>query len=149
METLRKDTPADGLIAGIGTINADILDEDRARAMVVSYDYTVLAGTQGGRNHYKQDRMFELAGRYGLPLVLFGEGGGGRPGDDRDPRAGRQRLVEAEYHPVGLGRRRLAVRPPAPDGDIGRRQQPSEVAQVPPAHAAEADHQDVHSARAW
>lgn len=50
--------------------------------MVVHYDYTVLAGTQGGRNHYKQDRMYELARRYRLPLVLFGEGGGGRPGDD-------------------------------------------------------------------
>ena len=50
--------------------------------MVVHYDYTVLAGTQGKRNHYKQDRMFELAHRFRMPLVLFGEGGGGRPGDD-------------------------------------------------------------------
>ncbi len=82
METLRRNTPADGLIAGIGTINADLFDSEAARAMVVHYDYTVLAGTQGGRNHYKQDRMFELARRYRLPLVLFGEGGGGRPGDD-------------------------------------------------------------------
>ena len=46
------------------------------------YDYTVLAGTQGSRNHYKQDRMFELAHRFRLPMILFGEGGGGRPGDD-------------------------------------------------------------------
>jgi acetyl/propionyl-CoA carboxylase alpha subunit/acetyl-CoA carboxylase carboxyltransferase component len=82
MDTLRRDTPADGLIAGTGTINADLFGEEAARAMVVHYDYTVLAGTQGGRNHYKQDRMFELAERYRLPLVLFGEGGGGRPGDD-------------------------------------------------------------------
>ena len=50
--------------------------------MFVHYDYTVLAGTQGGRNHYKQDRMFELANRFRIPLILFGEGGGGRPGDD-------------------------------------------------------------------
>ena len=50
--------------------------------MVVHYDYTVLAGTQGHRNHYKQDRMFELAHRFRLPVVLFGEGGGGRPGED-------------------------------------------------------------------
>ena len=50
--------------------------------MVLSYDYTVLAGTQGGRNHYKQDRLFDLANRYMLPLVFFTEGGGGRPGDD-------------------------------------------------------------------
>jgi len=82
METLRKNTPADGLLAGIGTINGELFDDEKARAMVVHYDYTVLAGTQGGRNHYKQDRMYELARHYKLPLVLFGEGGGGRPGDD-------------------------------------------------------------------
>ncbi len=83
MDTLRRNTPADGLIAGLGTINADLFGEEKARAMVVHYDYTVLAGTQGGRNHYKQDRMFELANRFRIPLVLFGEGGGGRPGDDK------------------------------------------------------------------
>jgi acetyl/propionyl-CoA carboxylase alpha subunit/acetyl-CoA carboxylase carboxyltransferase component len=82
VETLRKETPADGLIAGTGTINADLFGEEAARAMVVHYDYTVLAGTQGKKNHYKQDRMFELAKRFRMPLVLFGEGGGGRPGDD-------------------------------------------------------------------
>ena len=82
MEELRRNTPADGLIAGIGTINGELFGEERARAMVVHYDYTVLAGTQGGRNHYKQDRMFELANRFRIPVVLFGEGGGGRPGDD-------------------------------------------------------------------
>lgn len=82
IETLRQRTPADGLLAGTGTINADLFGEEAARAIVVHYDYTVLAGTQGGRNHYKQDRMFELAQRFKIPLVLFGEGGGGRPGDD-------------------------------------------------------------------
>jgi acetyl/propionyl-CoA carboxylase alpha subunit len=82
IETLRKETPADGLLAGTGTINADLFGEEAARAILVHYDYTVLAGTQGGRNHYKQDRMFELAHRFRIPLVLFGEGGGGRPGDD-------------------------------------------------------------------
>ncbi len=82
IETLRKTTPADGLVAGIGTINGDMFDPEHSRAMVVAYDYTVLAGTQGGRNHYKQDRMFSLARRMKLPVILFGEGGGGRPGDD-------------------------------------------------------------------
>ena len=82
METLRKNTPTDGLIAGIGTVNAQLFGEEAARTMLVHYDYTVLAGTQGGRNHYKQDRMFELANRFRIPLILFGEGGGGRPGDD-------------------------------------------------------------------
>jgi acetyl/propionyl-CoA carboxylase alpha subunit/acetyl-CoA carboxylase carboxyltransferase component len=82
IETLRQNTPADGLIAGTCSINGDLFDETRSRAALVHYDYTVLAGTQGGRNHYKQDRMYELAHRFRLPLILFGEGGGGRPGDD-------------------------------------------------------------------
>ena len=82
METLRRNTPADGVVAGIGAINGELFDDVHSRAMVVAYDYTVLAGTQGARNHYTQDRMFELASRLRLPLILFGEGGGGRPGDD-------------------------------------------------------------------
>jgi acetyl/propionyl-CoA carboxylase alpha subunit/acetyl-CoA carboxylase carboxyltransferase component len=81
-EALRKKTPADGLLAGIGMVNGKYFSDDRARTMVISYDYTVLAGTQGHRNHYKQDRMFELAKRFKLPLVFFTEGGGGRPGED-------------------------------------------------------------------
>ena len=82
-EQLRENTPADGLIAGTATINGDLFDEQAARAIVVHYDYTVLAGTQGGRNHYKQDRMFEMARRFQFPIVFYTEGGGGRPGDDR------------------------------------------------------------------
>ena len=81
-EKLREYTPADGVVAGTASINGDLFDDERSRAIVLSYDYTVLAGTQGGRNHYKQDRLFELANRYMLPLVFFTEGGGGRPGDD-------------------------------------------------------------------
>ena len=81
-ETLRRETPADGVVAGTCSINGDLFDDTRSRAIIVHYDYTVLAGTQGRRNHYKQDRMFELAQRFRMPLVLFGEGGGGRPGDD-------------------------------------------------------------------
>ncbi len=81
-EKLRQYTPADGVVAGAASINGDLFDDERSRAMVLSYDYTVLAGTQGGRNHYKQDRLFDLANRYRLPIVLFTEGGGGRPGDD-------------------------------------------------------------------
>ena len=82
IETLRRTTPGDGVVAGIGAINGDHFGPEQSRAMVVAYDYTVLAGTQGGRNHYKQDRMFDLAKRLRLPVILFGEGGGGRPGDD-------------------------------------------------------------------
>ncbi|MYB18423.1 MAG: carbamoyl-phosphate synthase large subunit, partial [Holophagales bacterium] len=81
-ERLRQYTPADGVVAGTASINGDLFDDESSRAMVLSYDYTVLAGTQGGRNHYKQDRLFDLANRYMLPLVFFTEGGGGRPGDD-------------------------------------------------------------------
>jgi acetyl-CoA carboxylase carboxyltransferase component len=72
-ELIRR-TPADGLVAGVGEI-------DGRPAVVLSYDYTVLAGTQGMRNHLKKDRLFELAEKRRLPLVLFAEGGGGRPGD--------------------------------------------------------------------
>ena len=82
IQSLRQRTPGDGVVAGTGTVNADLFGDEAARAMVVHYDYTVLAGTQGARNHYKQDRMFELALRWRIPLILFGEGGGGRPGDD-------------------------------------------------------------------
>ena len=83
-EQLRENTPADGLLAGTATINGDLFEDERdARAIVVHYDYTVLAGTQGGRNHYKQDRMFEMARRFNFPIVFYTEGGGGRPGDDR------------------------------------------------------------------
>lgn len=80
-DDLIANTPADGMIGGIGTVNADLFDGRDARAIVVSYDYMVLAGTQGNRNHYKKDRLFELAERLRLPVVFYTEGGGGRPGD--------------------------------------------------------------------
>jgi acetyl-CoA carboxylase carboxyltransferase component len=73
-EELIARTPADGLIGGIGEIEGQ-------RCVAMSYDYTVLAGTQGMRGHQKKDRLFELAERRRLPVVLFAEGGGGRPGD--------------------------------------------------------------------
>lgn len=82
IEELRKNTPGDGVVAGMCSINGHLFDETRSRAALVHCDYTVLAGTQGHRNHYKQDRVFELAHRFRLPLILFGEGGGGRPGED-------------------------------------------------------------------
>ncbi|MGD1173656.1 carboxyl transferase domain-containing protein [Mycobacterium seoulense] len=80
-EDLIANTPADGLVAGLATIGADRFGRAAAEAVVVSYDYTVLAGTQGMRNHAKTDRAFDLAARRRLPVVLFAEGGGGRPGD--------------------------------------------------------------------
>ena len=80
LQELIEKTPADGMIAGVARVNGDVHGA-RARCAVVSYDYTVLAGTQGGQNHRKKDRLFELTERLRLPVVLFAEGGGGRPGD--------------------------------------------------------------------
>ena len=80
-DDLIRNTPADGLVAGLGTVNGGHFEPDQSRTMVIAYDYTVLAGTQGQRNHKKQDRMFKLAEELRIPLVLFAEGGGGRPGD--------------------------------------------------------------------
>ncbi|OBG72406.1 MULTISPECIES: carboxyl transferase domain-containing protein [unclassified Mycobacterium] len=80
-DDLIANTPADGLVAGVATIGAERFGRDASRAVVVSYDYTVLAGTQGMRNHAKTDRVFDLAARERCSVVLFAEGGGGRPGD--------------------------------------------------------------------
>jgi acetyl/propionyl-CoA carboxylase alpha subunit/acetyl-CoA carboxylase carboxyltransferase component len=81
VEDLIKNTPADGMLAGIGRVNGDLFEDSRAQCIVMSYDYTVLAGTQGQQNHRKKDRMFEIAMKSRLPVVFFTEGGGGRPGD--------------------------------------------------------------------
>jgi acetyl-CoA carboxylase carboxyltransferase component len=81
MADLIENTPADGLVAGIGTVNGDLFEGRAAQCIVMSYDYTVLAGTQGTQNHRKKDRLFELAEQMRLPIVFFTEGGGGRPGD--------------------------------------------------------------------
>jgi acetyl-CoA carboxylase carboxyltransferase component len=74
VEELIERTPADGFVGGIGTV-------DGHRTVVAAYDYTVLAGSQGLQGHRKKDRLFDLATRQRLPVVLFAEGGGGRPGD--------------------------------------------------------------------
>jgi acetyl/propionyl-CoA carboxylase alpha subunit/acetyl-CoA carboxylase carboxyltransferase component len=81
IEDLVKNTPADGMIAGIGAVNGHLFEEAKANCILMSYDYTVLAGTQGQQNHRKKDRMFEIAEKQRLPVVFFTEGGGGRPGD--------------------------------------------------------------------
>ena len=81
MDELVRRTPADGLVAGIGRVNGHLFGDERARCLVMAYDYTVLAGTQGKFNHQKKDRMFALAEKWRLPMVFFAEGGGGRPGD--------------------------------------------------------------------
>jgi acetyl-CoA carboxylase carboxyltransferase component len=84
LRELLERTPADGLVAGVGRVNGEQFGE-RAACAVLSYDYTVLAGTQGAIGHRKKDRLFELIERMRLPTVFFAEGGGGRPGDTDFP----------------------------------------------------------------
>ncbi|MER7396710.1 carboxyl transferase domain-containing protein [Streptomyces sp. NPDC000151] len=74
LDDLITATPADGMVTGTGTVNG-------APCVAMSYDYTVLAGTQGHNNHRKTDRLLGVAEQRRLPVVLFAEGGGGRPGD--------------------------------------------------------------------
>jgi acetyl-CoA carboxylase carboxyltransferase component len=81
LDELIEKTAADGIVTGIGTVNAAQHGDERARTAILAYDYTVLAGTQGIRSHRKADRMLALAERHRLPVVLFAEGGGGRPGE--------------------------------------------------------------------
>jgi len=81
LDDLIRNTPADGMVTGIGSVNADLHGGDASRCVVMAYDATVLAGTQGMRNHQKTDRMLGIALEQRLPTVLFAEGGGGRPGD--------------------------------------------------------------------
>jgi acetyl-CoA carboxylase carboxyltransferase component/biotin carboxylase/biotin carboxyl carrier protein len=97
LDDLIHRTQADGLVAGIGRVNGDLFDDDRAQCVVMSYDYTVLAGTQGTLNHLKKDRMFELAQKWRLPVVFFTEGGGGRPGDTDGRGAGLDCLAFAYW----------------------------------------------------
>jgi len=80
-EELIERTPADGLIGGTARINSNLHGKEGSACAVMSYDYTVLAGTQGAIGHKKKDRLFELIERMRLPAVIFCEGGGGRPGD--------------------------------------------------------------------
>ncbi len=81
VDDLVRRTPADGLIAGTARVNTSLVGADRAHCAVLSYDYTVLAGTQGVMGHRKKDRLFDVIARRRLPVVFFAEGGGGRPGD--------------------------------------------------------------------
>ena len=81
IEDLILNTPADGMVGGLAEINSDLFESDETQCVVISYDYSVLAGTQGGQNHRKKDRLFEIAKKWKLPVIFFTEGGGGRPGD--------------------------------------------------------------------
>ncbi|RYF42910.1 MAG: biotin/lipoyl-binding protein [Comamonadaceae bacterium] len=80
-DDLVRNTPADGMVTGIASVNGALFGAEAARTVVMAYDATVLAGTQGMRNHHKTDRLLGIALKNRLPVVLFAEGGGGRPGD--------------------------------------------------------------------
>ena len=80
-EELLMETSGDGVITGFCKINSKIIDNESTDAVAIVYDYSVLAGTQGYFHHMKLDRICEKAKKYKLPIVIFTEGGGGRPGD--------------------------------------------------------------------
>ncbi|MHA6265071.1 acetyl-CoA carboxylase family protein [Arenibacterium sp. CAU 1754] len=80
-EDLIKQSPADGIITGLGEVNAGLVPRATAQVAVLAYDASVMAGTQGMFGHMKTDRLFEVAERQHLPMIFFTEGGGGRPGD--------------------------------------------------------------------
>ncbi len=86
LDDLIANTPTDGVITGFGAINGDKFNGDVTRAAIVAYDYTVLAGTQGFYNHKKTDRILDQALQWKSPVIIYAEGGGGRPGDIDSPK---------------------------------------------------------------
>jgi acetyl/propionyl-CoA carboxylase alpha subunit/acetyl-CoA carboxylase carboxyltransferase component len=85
VEDLIAATPADGIITGIGTVNAALFSPEKTRVAALAYDFTVLAGTQGYFNHKKTDRLLSIVDEQKIPLIWYAEGGGGRPGDTDSP----------------------------------------------------------------
>ncbi|MEK9749844.1 MAG: carboxyl transferase domain-containing protein, partial [Pseudomonadales bacterium] len=81
VDDLMRNTAGDGMVTGIGSVNSELFPDQNTQCVLMSYDYMVLAGTQGLQNHRKKDRMFEIAEKLKLPIILIAEGGGGRPGD--------------------------------------------------------------------
>ncbi|MEM7524155.1 MAG: carboxyl transferase domain-containing protein [Pseudomonadota bacterium] len=74
LDDLQARTQGDGIVTGVGTVAG-------RPVAVMAVDYMVLAGTQGFNHHRKMDRLIDVARRDALPIVLFAEGGGGRPND--------------------------------------------------------------------
>jgi acetyl-CoA carboxylase carboxyltransferase component len=80
-DDLKTATAADGVITGIGQINQGLVSDKNSQTAIVINDYSVLAGTQGYFHHLKLDRILAIAADKKYPVVMFTEGGGGRPGD--------------------------------------------------------------------
>jgi acetyl-CoA carboxylase carboxyltransferase component len=85
LEDLVSNTPADGIVTGLASVNGHAFSAELSRCAILGYDATVLAGTQGMRSHQKTDRLLHIAAQQRLPVILFAEGGGGRPGDTDIP----------------------------------------------------------------
>jgi acetyl-CoA carboxylase carboxyltransferase component len=85
MDDLLLNTPGDGIVTGLASVNGNLFPQEFSRCAVLAYDATVLAGTQGIRSHQKTDRLLHIAAKQKLPVILFAEGGGGRPGDTDMP----------------------------------------------------------------
>ncbi|TXL70294.1 carbamoyl-phosphate synthase large subunit [Vineibacter terrae] len=96
-DELRRLSPADGMITGVGAVNGALFGDEASRCAIMGYDYTVFAGTQGVVNHKKKDRLLTLADKWALPVVLFAEGGGGRPGDEWPTPAGLETTTFARF----------------------------------------------------
>lgn len=110
-EALQRETPADGVLTGVGTVNADYFDAATTRTAIAVYDYSVLAGTQGFFHHAKLDRIIDIAQRRKLPFVMYTEGGGGRPGDTdvTTQIAGLNVPTFARWAALDTGKPRIAV----------------------------------------
>lgn len=110
-EELQRETPGDGVITGLGRVNGHHFPGDEARCAVLVYDYTVLAGTQGFFHHAKIDRMLSVAARQRLPVIMYTEGGGGRPGDTdvTTQIAGLNVPTFATWASLNTGKPRIAV----------------------------------------
>lgn len=80
-QELIQQTSGDGVITATGPVNRDLFCAGRALTALVINDYSVLAGTQGYFHHRKIDRMLGIAAQRQLPVIMYTEGGGGRPGD--------------------------------------------------------------------
>ncbi|MGV9677059.1 carboxyl transferase domain-containing protein [Nocardia sp. NPDC003482] len=99
---LEAKTIADGIVTGLGRVNGDVFDRERSTCAILAYDYTVMAGTQGYYNHQKTDRVLNVARERRFPVVLFAEGGGGRPNDTDAP------IVAGLHYPTFAAMGRLS-----------------------------------------
>ena len=108
---LQRETPADGVITGLARVNGEYFAAAAARTAVLIYDYSVLAGTQGFFHHAKIDRLLGIAARQRLPVIIYTEGGGGRPGDTdvSTQIAGLNVPTFATWASLNTGKPRIAV----------------------------------------